>query len=113
MKKPLVIFGTGDIGQLAHFYFSTNSNYEVVALTVDAAYLDATKFSNLPVVPFDSVSRVYSPDTHAMFIALSYAKLNQIRKEKYLAAKGLGYQLASYVSSRATVPNDSRIGDNC
>ena len=48
-----------------------------------------------------------------MFVALSYAKLNAVRKEKYLAAKALGYRLASYVSPRATVLNDGRIGDNC
>ena len=39
MKKPLIIFGAGDIAQLAHFYFCTDSNYEVVAFTVDAGYL--------------------------------------------------------------------------
>ena len=37
MKKPLVIFGGGEIAQLAYFYFSTDSEYEVVAFTVDAA----------------------------------------------------------------------------
>ena len=36
-----------------------------------------------------------------------------MRKEKYLAAKALGYRMASYVSSRATVLNDGRIGENC
>ena len=35
MKKRLVIFGAGDIAQLAHFYFSSDSDYEVVAFTVD------------------------------------------------------------------------------
>ena len=113
MKKPLVIFGTGDIAQLAHYYFSKDSDYEVMAFTVDAAYIHANKFCDLPVVPFDNISRLYSPDTHAMFIALSYAKLNQVRKEKYFAARNLGYPLASYVSSRATVLNDGKIGDNC
>jgi len=113
MKKPLVIFGTGDIAQLAHYYFSTDSNYEVVAFTVDAAYMTANEFCGLPVVAFDEVAKLYSPDTHAIFIALSYAKLNQVRKEKYLAAKELGYRFASYVSSHATVLNDGKIGDNC
>lgn len=113
MKKPLVIFGTGDIAQLAHYYFSSDSNYEAVAFTVDAAYITTNEFCGVPVVPFDEVAKLYSPDTHAIFIALSYAKLNQIRKEKYLAAKELGYQFASYVSSHATVLNDGRIGDNC
>ena len=56
---------------------------------------------------------VIRPDAHEIFIALSYSKLNEVRKEKYLAAKALGYRLASYVSSRCTVLNVSKIGENC
>ncbi|WP_205800450.1 acetyltransferase [Methylomonas sp. Kb3] len=33
--------------------------------------------------------------------------------KKYSSAKAKGYQLASYVSSRATILNEGRIGDNC
>ncbi|HWW04940.1 acetyltransferase [Collimonas sp.] len=113
MKKPLIIFGSGDIAQLAHYYFSTDSNCEVVAFTVDAPYITATEFCGLPVVPFEELAKLYSPDTHEIFVALSYSKLNQLRKEKYLASKALGYRIASYVSSHATVLNDGRIGDNC
>ncbi|WP_454764700.1 acetyltransferase [Cupriavidus campinensis] len=113
MKTPLVIFGAGDIAQLAHYYFSHDSDYEVVAFCVDAAYLSATNFCGLPVVSFDVVAEQYPPDSHAFFVALSYTKLNAVRKEKYTLAKEKGYRLASYVSSRATVLNDGRIGDNC
>lgn len=113
MKKPLVIFGAGDIAQLAHYYFSTDSAYEVVAFTVDAAYITSNEFCGLPVVPFDELENRYSRDTHEIFVALSYSKLNQVRKEKYLAVKALGYRRASYVSSHATVLNDGRIGENC
>lgn len=113
MKKSLVIFGLGDIAQLAHYYFSTDSDYEVVAFTVDAAYMTATEFCGLPVVPFDGLEKQYAPDSYDMFVALSYSKLNQVRKEKYLSAKKLGYRLASYVSSKATVLNEYKIGDNC
>lgn len=113
MKKPLVIFGSGDIAQLAHYYFSTDSNYEVVAFTVDAAYLTASELCGLPVVPFEDVVRHYLPEANELFVALSYSKLNQTRKEKYLAAKALDYKLASYVSSHATVLNEDRLGDNC
>jgi sugar O-acyltransferase (sialic acid O-acetyltransferase NeuD family) len=113
MKKPLIIFGTGDIAQLAHYYFSTDSNYEVVAFTVDAAYKTSAKFCGHPIVSFEELASCYLPDTHEMFIALSYSKLNGVRKEKYLAAKALGYRLASYISSHATILNEGRIGDNC
>ena len=113
MKRQLVIFGTGDIAQLAHYYFSTDSNYEVVAFTVDANYITSDEFCGLPVVPFANIASHYPGDTHELFVALGYSKLNQLRKEKYLAAKKLGYHIASYVSSRATLLNDGKIGENC
>jgi sugar O-acyltransferase (sialic acid O-acetyltransferase NeuD family) len=113
MKKPLVIFGSGDIAQLAHYYFSTDSDYEVVAFAVDAAYLVEPEFCGLPVVAFEELANRYPPQGHEIFVALSYSKLNQVRKEKYLAAKARTYRIASYVSSHATVLNQGRIGENC
>jgi sugar O-acyltransferase (sialic acid O-acetyltransferase NeuD family) len=113
MKKSLVIFGSGDIAQLAHFYFSTDSAYEVVAFTVDAAYLTNTTFCGLPVIPFEKIAKQYAPEQYELFVALSYSKLNAVRKEKYLAAKAIGYRLASFISSRATVLNEGCIGENC
>ncbi|NWL76373.1 transferase [Pseudomonas taiwanensis] len=113
MKTPLVIFGTGDIAQLAHYYFSNDSDFQVVAFTVDAAFITSSEFLGLPVVPFEEIDTHYPPADNRLFIALSYSKLNEVRKEKYLAARALGYKLASYVSSHATVLNDNQIGDNC
>ncbi len=113
MKPKLVIFGTGDISQLAHFYFSEDSNYEVVAFAVDAAYFKAPVFCGLPVVTFEDVANVYPPDAHDFFVALSYSKLNALRKEKYLAAKAMGYKLASFISSQATMLSRLAVGENC
>ena len=109
----LVLFGTGDIARLAHVYFERDSAYEVVAFTVDRPYLDKPTFGDLPLIPFDEVARAYPPATHAMFIALSYAKMNQVRIAKYGEAKRMGYTLASYVSSRCTFLSDHPVGDNC
>lgn len=113
MKKPLVIFGCGDIAQLANYYFITDSNYEVVAFTVDATYIKESEFCGLPVVAFEDVAKNYPPDSYDFFVALSYSKLNAVRKEKFLAAKQMGYKLVSFISSRATVLNEGRIGENC
>jgi len=113
MKTPLVIFGSGDIAQLAHFYFSTDSEYEIVAFAVDSAYRTTITFCGLPIITFEEIATHYSPDKYELFIALSYSKLNAARKEKYLAAKAMNYRLASFVSSRATVLNDGCIGENC
>lgn len=113
MSKKLIIFGSGDIAQLAHYYFSEQSEYDVVAFTVDAAYHTEATFCGLPVIPFEEVVQHYAPDSHEMFVALSYAKLNEIRKAKFLAAKQAGYTLASFISPDATVLNQGKIGENC
>ena len=113
MKKKLVLFGNSDIAELAHFYFSNDSEYEVVAFTIDADYMKEDKFCGLPVVAFENVTEKYPPETNDFFVALSYAKLNELRKEKFLAAKEKGYSLVSFVSSRANVLNNRQIGENC
>ncbi|MGA9666226.1 MAG: acetyltransferase [Gallionella sp.] len=113
MKTPLVIFGIAEQAQLAHFFFSTDSNYEVAAFTVDAAYVTSNKFCGLPVVPFEEIVNFYPPDKFSFFVALGYSKVNQIRKDKYLAAKSLGYRFASYISSHATLLNEGKFGENC
>jgi sugar O-acyltransferase (sialic acid O-acetyltransferase NeuD family) len=113
MKRKLVIFGSGDIAQLAHFYFSTDSEYEVVAFTIDAGYIKESNFCSLPIVAFEDIIKEYPPENNYFFVALSYSKLNAVRKEKFLAAKEKGYQLVSFISSRATVLNDGLIGENC
>lgn len=113
MKKSLVIFGVGDVAQLAHHYFSKQSDYEVVAFTVDTAYLPEGPFCGLPVVPFETLAEQHPPRGCSLFIALGYAGLNQLRRDKYLAGKALGYAMASFISPHATVLTEGRIGDNC
>jgi len=113
MKRKLVVFGAGDIADVAWFYFSRYSDYEPVAFTVDAAYIKEATFRGLPVVPFEEVVASHSPEGHDMFVAMSYSRLNAVRKEKYEAAKRQGYRMASYISPQATVLNEGRIGDNC
>jgi sugar O-acyltransferase (sialic acid O-acetyltransferase NeuD family) len=113
MTKPLVIFGSGDIAQLAHYYFSTDSDHEVIAFTVDASHINEPRFCGLPVVPFEEVTQYYPPEEFDFFVALSYSKLNAVRKEKFIQAKEKGYTLVSYMSSQATVLNDGNIGENC
>ncbi len=111
--RDLVIFGTGDIAALAWFYFTHDSRRRVAAFTVDAAYRKGECFMDTPLVPFEEVATHYPPDSFDLFVALSYARLNEVRASKCVAARSLGYTLASYVSSRATTFADLIHGDNC
>jgi len=112
-RRPLVIFGLGDLSEVARSYFTHDSDFEVVAYTVDRAFMKEETVDGLPVVPFDELTKHFPPSVVHLFVAIGYAKLNALRQQKYEAAKLLGYRLASYVSSRATILNKGAIGENC
>jgi sugar O-acyltransferase (sialic acid O-acetyltransferase NeuD family) len=112
-QRPLVIFGTGELAQLAHYYFTHDSPHSVVAFTVDGEWLQQDTFLGLPVIAFEEVERRYSPEQCDLFIAVGYTKLNSVRAKKYIEAKAHGYRFPSYVSSRCTRYEDLQIGENC
>jgi sugar O-acyltransferase (sialic acid O-acetyltransferase NeuD family) len=109
----LVIFGAGDIARLAHHYFTHDSEHEVVAFVVDRQYRTADTFLGLPVVDAEDVTQRFPPAEFDLFVALSYAKTNAVRADKYAFAKAAGYRLASYGSSRCTYLAQTPPGDNC
>jgi sugar O-acyltransferase (sialic acid O-acetyltransferase NeuD family) len=111
--SKLIIFGAGDIARLAHFYYSRDSEHEVTAFTVDRQYRQGDSFLELPLVDFEEIVGRYPPEDYKMFVALSYARMNKVREEKYYQAKGAGYELVSYISSRCSFLTDHAAGDNC
>lgn len=113
MYKKLIIFGVGDMAELAYYYFTNDSDYEVSAFTADAGYVEEDHLFGLPMVKYHELENSFPPSEYDIFIALSYSKLNDLRKNRYLDAKERGYTLASYISSKATILNDGAIGDNC
>ncbi|GJL86230.1 MAG: hypothetical protein DHS20C02_20050 [Micavibrio sp.] len=113
MNKKLIIFGIGELAELAYYYFKSDSPYEISAFTVDKAYIDKPELCGLPVVPYEDIAHSYPPDEYTMFIATGYTGLNALRKEKHLWAKNEGYEIASYLSSKAILLNDNKIGENC
>jgi sugar O-acyltransferase (sialic acid O-acetyltransferase NeuD family) len=110
---PIVIFGAGDIARLASGYFQNDSDHQVVAFTVDREYLREPTYLGLPVVPFDELPTVYPAPAFALFVAISYARMNRLRAAKCEAGRKLGYRLVSYVSSRCTWLSEHPPGDNC
>lgn len=113
MTRPLVIFGSAEIAELALYYFTHDSDYHVAAFTVDDAYVKEDRFRGLPLVPFSEIASAFPPATAAMHVALSYNRLNRLREEKYHQAKRSGYTLSSYVCTKSATWPDLQIGDNC
>jgi len=111
-ENKVVIFGLGEFGELAHFYFTNDSKYEVAAFCVDKKFLTKDEFLGLPVVEFEIVETIFSPSEYHFFVAIGYSKLNKNRIEKYYEAKNKGYFLANYVSSKNSVWPEFKVGEN-
>lgn len=111
--QQIVVFGTGEIAELADFYFTHDFDFEVRGFTVDEAYMEGAEFRGRPVVPFERVRDLFPPEKYGLFVAVSYSKINDLRATKVAVARTAGYQLVSYVSSRATVFPNLEIKENC
>jgi sugar O-acyltransferase (sialic acid O-acetyltransferase NeuD family) len=110
--SKVVIFGTGDFARIAAVYLDLDSDHEVVAFTVDAEYIDGSELLGRPVVPFEELTERYPQDDHAMFVAIGFSKVNDARANAYERCKSRGYELISYVNSKATYWGELDIGDN-
>lgn len=111
--QPIIIFGIGDYAELIHWYLKHDSPYDVVAFTLDREYIEVDQFLGLPVVPFDEMPTRYPATKYQMFVALGYRNVNQLRAQKYLTCKELGYSFISYVNSTVINQANVPIGDNC
>jgi sugar O-acyltransferase (sialic acid O-acetyltransferase NeuD family) len=112
-RKRVVVIGDGETAELAYEYFTYDSDLEVVAFSVESRFLKRESLFDKPVVPFESLESAFGPADHLAFVAVSYTQLNRVRRRLYRAARGKGFSLASYVSSRAFVWRNVALGDNC
>ena len=111
--KPLILFGKGLFAEIALQYFTDDSEYKVIAFTLDDEFIDEDTYLNLPVIKFSEVEKKYPPSNFEMFICLSYTNMNKLREKKYFEAKEKGYNLVSYISSKCTYLSKNNPGDNC
>lgn len=111
-NRDVVIFGAGGFAGLTWYCLTHDSQLRVCAFTVDAGYLDATRYMGLPVVAFENLECAYPPATVRLIIPMGYRGINALRRDRYESAKRRGYGFVSYVSSRASVWPDLSIGEN-
>lgn len=111
MTKKIVIYGLGSFAELMHYYFSTESEYEVVAFTVDSVFLQNHLYCGLPVIPFEDVENYYPPSDFSMFVAIGYKNMRN-RKLLFEKAKSKNYKLVNFVSKKAITHDNFILGEN-
>ena len=113
MSKKLIIFGIGEQAEVAYSLFTHDSEFEVIGFTADKAYINKCSLYDLPIVAFEDIEKHYSPDEYDCFVAIGYSKLNQARREALNRVEAKGYNVPSYISSKAVLSADFSCGINC
>lgn len=111
--KKLVIVGDSAFAQIAHEYFEVDTEYTVVAFSVERKYLKTQELAGLPIVPFEELASSFDPSAHEVYVATVYTQMNRLRTRLANEAKARGYKLASYVSPRAFIWRNAEIGEHC
>jgi len=108
----VVIYGNGQIAEVAYWYLKKSSLYNIVGFTVQKEFIKKNTFLNLPVVEYENLEEYYSPIDFKLFAPISQHKLNTFREYIYFDSKRRGYEFISYVDSTAKIETDE-IGENC
>lgn len=110
--KKLIIVGDSAFAEIAFEYFTYDSEYDVVAFAVERQYLQRDSLFSTPVIALEDVEEHYGPADHSFYAATVYTQTNKLRARLYQTMKGKGYAPASYISPRATVWRNAKIGEH-
>jgi sugar O-acyltransferase (sialic acid O-acetyltransferase NeuD family) len=110
--RPVIIFGNLRSASLAWYCLLHDSNCRIAGFTVDEAYMTSGSFEGLPLVPFEALEAHYPPGDYRLLIPMGCQRINGVRRSRYEQGRQRGYAFASYVSSRASVWPDLKVGQN-
>src|SRR5690554_1013270 len=108
----VVIFGAGRHAELVGYEMDFYNLHEVVAYTVQSVFLDKEKLNGLPVVPYETLTETYPPETYKMFVAVGPQAVNGVRENLYKDSKEKGYSFVNCICPSPTISENIKIGEN-
>jgi len=111
-EDSLAIFGTGQMADLASYYFK-QENINISFYLHDNYDLKESKFLDKPVLHLQEFISEKNILSNKIFVAVSYHEQNCIREKYFQMFLQNGYDLISYVSKDAFLASDVIIGKNC
>lgn len=113
MERKVVIYGNGNMAKVLHSYIR-HSNH-VVGFTVEGRCIaeKTDLFCGLPLVPLETVDRVFSPNLHQMIVAVGFLDMNDLRARIHSEIKKRGYGLTSFIHETVIKHDEVYIGEDC
>lgn len=109
--EKVIIYGNGDFAKQIYWYFVNDSIYEVVAFCADKKYIKDHYIFGLKVYDFDTIEKFFKIDAFKFFVAIGYRNM-RVREHMFNKAKNKGYDFVSYISSKATLSHNIKLGKN-
>lgn len=86
-------------------YHFAKIDFSVKAFTVDAHCIETNQLETLPVIPFEDIASEYPAADHKMIIAVGFIQMNELRQQRFLQAKEMGYEFINYIHPSVSLNN--------
>ncbi len=99
----IVVFGAGQMAELARAYIDAQGSDRIVGYTVDEPFKQSDSFAGLPLVAWEHLEDRFLPDRVRIFGPFSSRRLNDFRRDRYLEGKRRGYSFISLIHAASNV----------
>lgn len=110
--SKILIYGTNLQAAALYTMIRAEEQAEVAAFVVDSDYRKNDTYCGIPVVDFENIEYLFSPDIYEICLSFGYKNMVRNREEKFNKCRGLGYHIYSFISKKANVYTTS-IGEGC
>jgi len=108
----IVVFGASQSAEVAKVYLEAHSDHRIVGFTVDPPFAKSERFCALPLVAWDRLEDVFPPDQVELLGPVSYRRMNEFRRDRYVEGKARNYRFASFVHPDCHIYTKD-IGEHC
>ncbi len=111
IMADVVLFGAGQIAEVAKAYIDEYSDHRIVGFTVDDGFRHGETFAGLPLVAWESLEERFPPDAVQLLGPLSYRSMNGLRRDRHAEGKARGYSFASFIHPQSHI-QAAGVGEN-
>lgn len=109
--KNIIVFGATEITSWLIHSLVYEKQANIVAITVEKAYVESSHFCGIKVVPFEELDSLFDMSNCQILITIGYNQMNNVRLRIYNQCKEKKYKIYTYISKRAIVDSIDNIGE--
>ncbi len=105
------IVGNADYAVMIGNYLKNTTKISIDGFTVKGEIIKEHSLNGFPVIPAESMQKLYPPDDCSLLMGIGYRRMNQIRETEYRRYKDMGYTFINYIHPTAIIEKDVVIGE--